>query len=139
MTDEDINMATDIDGDNSIDCTSLYAIRRGDTGHLLKTTDITGDDCGRILYYFGDSAARVMTEHVQQWLFRDTGKIVPIDVVKFELRDMTSIHNIKITGTLVLGDEVDPDYYPHECPHCEAPAYIGGDNTVDCSRCEGRA
>lgn len=27
--------------------------------------------------------------------------------------------------------------YPHTCPHCGAPAYIGGMNTVDCSKCDG--
>jgi hypothetical protein len=27
--------------------------------------------------------------------------------------------------------------YPHTCPHCGSPAYIGGMNTVDCSNCNG--
>jgi hypothetical protein len=29
------------------------------------------------------------------------------------------------------------DRYPHTCPHCNASAYIGGDGTVDCSKCDG--
>ncbi len=33
---------------------------------------------------------------------------------------------------------VDTDRYPHQCPICDKPAYIGGDNSVDCSSCDGK-
>lgn len=49
-----------------------------------------------------------------------------------------AIHDVTITGTWVLGDcSIDDDRYPHTCPHCSNPAYIGGDGTVDCSSCDG--
>ena len=31
-------------------------------------------------------------------------------------------------------EDNDTDKYPHICPYCKAPAYIGGNNVVDCSR-----
>ena len=30
------------------------------------------------------------------------------------------------------------DKYPHVCPICDKPAYIGGDNSIDCSSCDGK-
>ncbi len=29
--------------------------------------------------------------------------------------------------------EKDP-HFPHECPRCHGPAYVGGNNNVDCKR-----
>jgi hypothetical protein len=39
-------------------------------------------------------------------------------------------------ATVSGGEPVDMDRYPHKCPHCNGPAYIGGDNTVDCVDCD---
>lgn len=42
-------------------------------------------------------------------------------------------HDEPITEEIPVYD----DRYPHDCPHCKAPAYIRGNNTVDCTaKCE---
>jgi hypothetical protein len=37
----------------------------------------------------------------------------------------------------LTGVESTDDRYPHKCPHCGSQAYVGGDFTVDCSKCDG--
>lgn len=57
------------------------------------------------------------------------------DVLNVSLATMllSGVPSDTFTFKGIKGPEKDP-HFPSECPRCKGPAYIGGNNNVDCKR-----